>query len=355
MDPDKGGGWSLVDTGSVEVAACSSNDTADQQADNDGTGLHDWRPPLFTDNDGEVDEETETDELGGPPSVTFSAGGADTAGTTDKVLETRLDQGDSDQEDDGAGDDRREEALQDLGRHEGEGDFQETTDAGGGDHGTVTVGTGKLGAVGGGWTEAGLVHHREALGDDGDGGEGGSHDGKQARADVVRGEGDLEPGDLDAGEEAGHHEGDGDQVLGVEGVQVGVTGDQERRGAEAGQHGEGVLQAEDEAEQDGDVVVEAEERLLLLLCEERKRWREQVRVVVVAEEALLGRPLAHQLLGVRLGVETHLFAVERHVGVAGVVCELDAGVGRCLGCRVLVGVAGFLLLERELRYLEPHG
>ena len=354
VDPDEGCSWSLVNTGSVEVAAGRSDDTADQQPDNDGTGLHDWRPPFFTDNDGEVDEETETDELGRSPSIAFSARGADTAGTTDKVLEAGLDQGDSDQENDRTGDDRRKETLQDLGRHEGESDFQKTTHTRGGNDCTVTVGTGKLSTVCGGWTEAGLVHHWETLGDNGDGRKGGTDNGKQACADVVGREGDFETGDLDAGEEAGDHEGDGDQVLCVERVQVGVTGDQERWRAETSQHGKSVLQAEDQAEKDRDLVVEAKKGLLLLLSEEGKRWGEQVRVVVVSEKTVLGSPLAEHLLGILFGVETDLLTVERDVGVAGIVCELDAGIGWRLGSGVLVGFDSLLLLEVELRYLEPH-
>ncbi|KAH3671077.1 hypothetical protein OGAPHI_000788 [Ogataea philodendri] len=90
VDPHEGDGWSSVDVVVREVATSSSDNAADKQSNNDSTGLHDRRTPFFTDNDGDVDKETETDELGGSPVVTFGTrvGSVYTAGATNEIFET---------------------------------------------------------------------------------------------------------------------------------------------------------------------------------------------------------------------------------------------------------------------------
>jgi hypothetical protein len=66
----------------------------------------------------------------------------------------------------------------------------------------------------------------EGAGGDGNGCEGGTDDGNQAGADVVRGFPDVEAGDLDGGEDAADDEGGGDEVaLLVEGEVGGVGED----------------------------------------------------------------------------------------------------------------------------------
>ncbi|EDN02890.1 predicted protein [Histoplasma mississippiense (nom. inval.)] len=57
------------------------------------------------------------------------------------------------------------------------------------------------------WAVTGLVHLRERAHGDWYCGEGGSHDGNQARAEVIRGFVNMEAGHLDGGEEAGDNQG----------------------------------------------------------------------------------------------------------------------------------------------------
>lgn len=75
-------------------------------------------------------------------------------------------------------------------------------------------------------------------------------------------------------------------------VKVGDGGDNERRGHDACQHGEGVLETENETEQHGHLAVEREEGLVdFLLLDEGNVWCEERSVVVIAHETLLGGEL----------------------------------------------------------------
>ena len=139
LDPDEGDGGRGVDARGGEVARRARDDAADQEADDHGAGLHDGAAEAFAEDDGHEDGEAEPDVLGAAPGEGVrrpdlradgvgtagwprdAAGGAGPAGP---VLEAALDQSDPDEHDGGAGDERREDALQDRGLREGEADFE---------------------------------------------------------------------------------------------------------------------------------------------------------------------------------------------------------------------------------------
>ena len=213
------------------------------------------------------------------------------AGAAGPVGEAGLDEGDADEGDGGAGDERGEELLEVFGGGEGEADFEEGADAGGAEEGAVAVGAGQLGAVGGGGAVAGRVHLVEGAGGDGDDGEGGADYGDQAGADVVGGLVDVEAGDLHGRQDAADDERGRDEVLGGVGGEVGagLAGDDDGRADDAGEHGEGVLEAEEEGEHEGHFVVQAKEGGCAPgFGHEGELGREEEGVVVVADEPVPG-------------------------------------------------------------------
>ena len=72
----------------------------------------------------------------------------------------------------------------------------------------------------------------------------------------------MESGDLDGGQDPGDDQGGGYEILGTVCSQSGasLTGDDDGRGDDAGQHGQCVLEAQEQSEEDGHAVVETEER-----------------------------------------------------------------------------------------------
>ena len=96
----------------------------------------------------------------------------------------------------------------------------------------------------------------------------------------------VEAGDLDCGEDAADDERRRHEVLGDGGAEVRGAGDDDGWRYDARQHGEGVLEAEEEGQQHGHAVVEAEERGRAAdLAHEGEVGAEEEGIVVVAYEA----------------------------------------------------------------------
>lgn len=236
MHPHEGSNRSGVDAGAVKVAAGSSDDAADEQTENDASGLHDGGTKALAEDDGDEGEEAKTQVLGRAPRE--SVRGADVgahrelgervgvsagAGTAGPVLEAGLDQADADEHNGGAGDNGREHAQHVLGRQEREQDFEQGADGSCAEDGSVTVGTRQTGAVFGDGAHAVGVHLVEATDGHGDDGEGDADDGDQTGAEVVGRLQDTEPDYLDHGQQAGDDEGARDEILGVFGGKVGAS------------------------------------------------------------------------------------------------------------------------------------
>ena len=182
-----------------------------------------------------------------------------------EVLDARADEAGSDHHDGDADDERREELLADAAREEGDGDLEEGRDEARpeefavADHGR---------AVGGIAGRARLVEgfHRH-LARNGQEGEGCAHDGDHAGAEVVRGALHLGTEDLDQREHARADPRRRDQPRPVVAHlavalprEAGVVGDEEAaRGGDAGDHREGVLQAHEEGDQEGQLRILAHE------------------------------------------------------------------------------------------------
>ena len=130
LDPDEGGGGRGVDSGGGKIARGAGDDAADEETDDDGAGLHDGAAEAFAEDDGYEDGEAEADVFGAAPGESvrradFRTDGVGTAcwagdaawgsGASGPVLEPALDQGDADEHDGGAGDEGREDSLQDRG------------------------------------------------------------------------------------------------------------------------------------------------------------------------------------------------------------------------------------------------
>lgn len=134
MYPDEGGDWSRVDARSVKVAAGRCDDASYQQADDDGGGLHDGRAKALTQNDCDEDAEAQTKKLGRAPrqsmrcsrTRTQALGGA--AASSHPVLETTLDEVDTNEHDRRARNDGGEHAEQDSRRDKGQQDFEQGAD-----------------------------------------------------------------------------------------------------------------------------------------------------------------------------------------------------------------------------------
>jgi len=101
----------------------------------------------------------------------------------------------------------------------------------------------------------------------------------------------MEPGDLNHGEKARNNKGSGDEVLRLLSRQVGTTstGQDDGRRDDTSQHGQGMLESEQDSQHNGHAVVEAEERWWTIrLLHEGEVWPEKEGIVVVADKALLG-------------------------------------------------------------------
>ena len=101
------------------------------------------------------------------------------------VLEAGLDELDADQEHGGTGDDGREDLEHDLGRYEGDEDFEEGAACGGADDGAVALRARKLVPFVVCGAEPVGVHLRQSSLCDGEDGERSSDDGNQTGADIV--------------------------------------------------------------------------------------------------------------------------------------------------------------------------
>lgn len=162
LDPDEGGNRSTVNAGTIKVASGSGNDAANEEANDDRSRLHDGGAESFAENDGDKDGESQTKILRRTPgksmrSVDGGALGEDAdscigtgAGTssTHPVVESALDELDTDEHDGGAGDDGREHAQQHARRDEGHEDFDKGTDSAGTEEGTVSFRARELGSSG---------------------------------------------------------------------------------------------------------------------------------------------------------------------------------------------------------------
>jgi hypothetical protein len=142
MDPDERSCRRSINSRSAEVATCSSNDTSNQQSHNHSTRLHDRRSISFSKNDGHENEEPKTDKLCRTPWKSVRSGvrrakhiiasswtRSASSGTTSPILETRLDQTDSDQGDSWTCDKWWKDLLEDFWWGEGHEDFKESTAA----------------------------------------------------------------------------------------------------------------------------------------------------------------------------------------------------------------------------------
>lgn len=300
LDPEKSGSWGRLDARLVKVATRGGNNAPNEQPHNDGTRLHDRGAPFLAHDDDDEHQEPQANELSRAVLERFGSGRAGTQlanapGAADPVLEARGDERDADEQHDGARDERREHLLEDGWRDEGEENLEQRADGACREDASVAVRAGQVSAVRRDGALAVLVHERDGLGDDGDGGEGGAHDRDEPRADVVLCAQDVEAGDLHQGQDARGDEGRGHEVLCGVVREVCDRGDDEGRRDDARQHRQRVLEPQQQPQQHGQLAVEPEEGLdLLLLLEERDLRGEEVLVVVVAHQAVLGGELSHK-------------------------------------------------------------
>lgn len=117
---------------------------------------------------------------------------------------------------------------------------------------------------------------------------------------------DVDASNLDGAEYAAHDEGGRHEILLVSAREVGAGGAREEdgRGDDAREHGQGVLESEEHGQDEGHLVVEAEEgagrRLASLATEEGDVGPEEGCVVVAADEAIAGRQGMDEALVKRL-------------------------------------------------------
>ena len=108
-----------------------------------------------------------------------------------------------------------------------------------------------------------------------------------------------------------------------------LAGDDDGRGYDAGEHGEGVLEAEEEGEEDGHAVVEAKKRGGAFgFLHEGKVGFEEESIVVIADEAVPG--------GLLRGVREVMGAG----GAFLLICE-DSGETFCFFCSRFLRVGGW--------------
>lgn len=207
------------------------------------------------------------------------------------VLEAGRDQVDADEHDGRARHDGREDAQDELGRHERDEDLEQGADGGGAKDGAVGVGTRQRRAIGGGRAEAVGIHLRKGPRRYRDDGEGDPHDGDEARADVIWCPADVEPRDLDGRQKARDNQRGRHEILRHLRVEVDAAsaGHDDGRGDDAGQHGERMLEAQDQGQHHRHPLVQAKEgRRPVGLPHEGEVGAEEEGIVVVADEAVLG-------------------------------------------------------------------
>lgn len=141
MDPVEGDCRRERNVCRTKVAAGRCNDAADKETDNDGTGLHDGCAEAFAKDDCYKYRETKTEELGRAPwrghwridvgtESQWASRGTQLAAVAAAapVVETRLDELCANEHDDRASDKAGKDLLEDSGRDEGAGDFEEGAD-----------------------------------------------------------------------------------------------------------------------------------------------------------------------------------------------------------------------------------
>jgi hypothetical protein len=241
LDPDERRGRRGADGRGVKVAARRGDDAADQQAQNHGAGLHDGRAEALAQDDGEEHQEAEPDVLRAAPGERVRRGcvgaersrrgvGVARALAAGPVFEPAADQADSDQQHRRAGDERREDALQQGDGHEREPDLEQRAETRRAQDGAVAAGAGELGAGGVGGTVARRVHLGQRVLGDGQRRERRAAHGDQARADVVGRAPDAEARDLDQRQDARDDQRRRHEVLGCFAVKAGRAGDGEGGG-----------------------------------------------------------------------------------------------------------------------------
>lgn len=331
LDPDEGAHGGGGDARIIEVTACGGDDASRQQTDDDTGGLHDGRTKALAQEDSDKDEETQADELGAAPGKSVrrrvvgaeleeAFGGTTGAKTTatSPVHEAGLDQMHTDENDGGTGDDGREDLLQSFGRDERDQDFRQGAESTGADERTVRVGARQTVAVRVQLTRSIGIHLRKCTSSDGDDGEGRSHDGDQARSEVVGGLVDVEAGNLDGRQNATDDQRSRNQVLLVvrREVDTALTGQNNGRSHDTGQHGQSVLESEQESQHNGHGIVQPEEGACATsLLDEWNVGSEEERIVVVAHETPLGEEglanaveaVGHRLLGAHIGADAICF------------------------------------------------
>ncbi|KAG7828354.1 hypothetical protein KL920_003491 [Ogataea angusta] len=156
-----------------KVAARGGDYAADQEPDNHGAGLHDGRPPLLAQDDGEVHQEPEPEELRRPPVVALgtAVGGVHAPGAPHKVLKSGLDQRHANEQHHRARHDGRKNALQQRRRQKREQHLQQTAHGRRSENGAVSVGTWQLRPVAVHGANACVIHDWKSLADNADGGE----------------------------------------------------------------------------------------------------------------------------------------------------------------------------------------
>jgi hypothetical protein len=117
-----------------------------------------------------------------------------------------------------------------------------------------------LGSICGSRASAVFVAHRGVVECNGENVEGWADDGEKACADVEGRFGDVDAGYLKGGCDAGCDEGRRNEVLGDLCVKVECTScDCQGRGHDRPDHGEGMLETEEQGEEDGDLIGESVE------------------------------------------------------------------------------------------------
>jgi hypothetical protein len=110
VNPYKRSRWSSRNACIAEVPTCSSHDTSDQEAHYNGARFHNRAAEAFRKDDSNIDEESQSDELGAAPwqcvggviaraelvgSAGWTAGAS--AGPSCPILKSRLHERDSDE------------------------------------------------------------------------------------------------------------------------------------------------------------------------------------------------------------------------------------------------------------------
>lgn len=149
-----------------------------------------------------------------------------------------------------------EQPVEQARRHKGHGELDPDRAQHRAEHGAPGVGARQLRAVGGHGACAGFVAQGGIVEADGEDVEGWADDGEQPGADEEGRLGDVHACYLQGCCEPGCDEGRADEVLGHLGLEVeGTGGDGEGRGHDGSNHGQGMLEAENDGEEKRDFIV----------------------------------------------------------------------------------------------------